>query len=553
MGLLVEKARRVLSSVNRTMLVERGVLNDVSLPSTLAAYWDNFEPFAVKMPRFHNWHLTTQQRLFMHLRKLWPESRARIMVDLGCHAGHGPHVNVSDALLWLNAFGHEGGEVLGVDAFEDFATDLQHRFDNVEPYASMRSVRKRALGVALAATDGELVEVTGLLKMHLRCCYGGGGWCGSKWERLEEDGVIDHLCRIPRQRLRRGTEDVVAARNVMPRIPASSFPLKRLRELARVAERNASNAASTSGAPKAALRVNGIRAETLWRQMLGGRRIDLLKVDVDMPWTKMGLRGLVEARGFRVMTIEVDASWRGTIFGWGVTLVDQLVWLANAHGYEPFLKVRCRARRERPAEDDGADSYRPQSELSRAHELDGPDSAFYLPLLKDSQLFVPTRYSAEGGPELIQDMMLVDRLEPGLARGLQDLGEASCERRPTHTRPKAALGAARRWVQRARAGYCARTVDSGRPWMESCLSDDKGVLPLSPQEAAWWPAAAQACLSRCARCQKCRFVSISSAWKDCSFFASCDLTRLRRDIPDFRSGALPQFWNASLDARDLAV
>ena len=60
------------------------------------------------------WHVTTQELLFIHLRQLWADDRPRVMVDLGSHAGHGAGRNVSDALLWLDAFHAPGSVVLGV-------------------------------------------------------------------------------------------------------------------------------------------------------------------------------------------------------------------------------------------------------------------------------------------------------------------------------------------------------------------------------------------------------------------------------------------------------
>ena len=77
------------------------------------------------LPSFNRWHATTQNRLFAHLRAIWPlDGRPKYMVDLGCHAGHGAYRNVSDALIWLHYF-NESGAVMGVDAFEDYALDLQ--------------------------------------------------------------------------------------------------------------------------------------------------------------------------------------------------------------------------------------------------------------------------------------------------------------------------------------------------------------------------------------------------------------------------------------------
>ena len=73
------------------------------------------------------WHLTTQERLYGQLRSFWPDDVPRVMVDLGCHAGHSTYRNTSDALIFLDFWNAPGTKVVGVDAFEDFAQDLQHR------------------------------------------------------------------------------------------------------------------------------------------------------------------------------------------------------------------------------------------------------------------------------------------------------------------------------------------------------------------------------------------------------------------------------------------
>ena len=115
---IINSIAHVLSTLNDTSLVKQGILTDLHPPESIAAYWDKFENSRVLVGPFSHWHLTTQQRLFEHLRTLWAEKRPRVMVDLGCHAGHGSWYNTSDALLWLDAFGADGGKVLGVDAFE---------------------------------------------------------------------------------------------------------------------------------------------------------------------------------------------------------------------------------------------------------------------------------------------------------------------------------------------------------------------------------------------------------------------------------------------------
>ena len=92
------------------------------------------------------------------------------MVDLGSHAGHGPGRNVSDALLWLRSFSESGSLVIGVDAFEDFALDLQHRFDELEPFASMRGVTKLSVHASLLPLGAQSAEYSACPGAPLGSC-----------------------------------------------------------------------------------------------------------------------------------------------------------------------------------------------------------------------------------------------------------------------------------------------------------------------------------------------------------------------------------------------
>lgn len=47
-----------------------------------------------------------------------------------------------------------------------------------------------------------------------------------------------------------------------------------------------------------------------------------------------GMEQLFAARGFAVMAIEVDGYWEGVLQDYGVSAPDQLMWLADRHGYE---------------------------------------------------------------------------------------------------------------------------------------------------------------------------------------------------------------------------
>ena len=68
-------------------------------------------------------------------------------------------------------------------------------------------------------------------------------------------------------------------------------------------------------------------------------------------------------------------------------------------------------------------------------------------------------------------------------------------------------------------GYCDLTNGAG-----DCSAGDKGTWSLRSlglRAPYSWAAAAAACLRRCRSCARCRYVSISRAWDDCSWFFAC--------------------------------
>ena len=96
-------------------------------------------------------------------------------------------------------------------------------------------------------------------------------------------------------------------------------------------------------------------------------------------------------------------------------------------------------------------------------------------------------------------------------------------------------GAAARWLSAARAGSCGVTSDGG-----DCARGAQGSFEgVATGEALDWELLVGRCLERCARCARCRYVSASLAWRDCSWFASCAITNLSADVPGFRSAAAP--------------
>ena len=351
------------------------------------------------------WHLTTQERLFRDLRSIWPNDRPRNMVDLGCHAGADRTHNMSDALIWLDYFNHSG-TVLAVDIFEDFALDLAHRMNDLQPYASMSGVDRRGVALAIGTVDDLVQDFYSVVEQHIHCCAGLQtvkpvlGWCAGKFARFERLGFTDHMCRITRQRLGLSPSSLP--------LPASSFDAELFNSTVRGRHQR-------SALP---YNLRTMRTDTLWRRELGAKRIDFLKIDVDMPWTWIGLEGLIAQRGFRVMSIEIDGTWtaRGKHKAWAISVSDQLAWASRFHGYASFIKVPCHAQRNRDP-----------SNLRDGKRLREPGkAAWYFPLASPS-----TPFSPSGATQVtmhdVQDMLVVDAREEGLVQKLAANALQACQ------------------------------------------------------------------------------------------------------------------------------
>lgn len=85
------------------------------------------------------------------------------------------------------------------------------------------------------------------------------------------------------------------------------------------------------------------------------------------------------------------------------------------------------------------------------------------------------------------------------------------------------------------AGFCALTTRSAgapraeAPWVPGaeCYNGIKGTWELPRSAVAGgWAAASRLCLSRCAACGRCAYVSLSLFNADCSWFHDCDMTKL---------------------------
>lgn len=380
-------------------------------------------PPQLVLPELKRWHVASQDRLLAHLRAIWGERRARIMVDLGSHASHGHFSNISDALLMLDSFGHiPGSVVMAVDAFEDFAIDLQRRFDAHNVYSTMPAT-KLSLFRFLSRVDGRRERFSTSARMHSSCCA--DVWCN--YARIERERQADHLCRITRMRL-----GILPMEEWLHRYP-SSHSLGTLRALAN---------------PNVSVpdyRVESVRLETLWRAPpLSGRRIDLLKVDIDATWRSLGgLEELLAQRQLGVMVMEIDGSWGALSAAWNVTALDQLAWVARRNGYNSYLKVPCRALRG-PSCCGSLETGTWRWNYKERRYRPGPSTwgewaTSVFPLATVGAPFAPSRYHAKR-PHGVQDVMLVDAAEADLVQQLPTRMQADCAPPPSPPSPAGSKG-----------------------------------------------------------------------------------------------------------------
>ena len=339
---------------------------------------------------------------------IWGGDEPRVIVDLGSHASHGAHLNMSDALLALDRFHAPGSLVIGVDVFEDFALDLRRRMLAVEPYASMRGVERRSLQYAVdCCEDGARKGFSSTVRTHVSCCA--DHWC--EYGVHERTRKADHLCRITRMRL-----GLVPSE---PWLPSSSYPLATTLKL------GARNLTRRELPP---YDVTTIRLKTLWRTELHSRRIDYLKVDIDASWRHLGgLETLLRKKAIGVLTIEVDGSWGAVIDGWGVTVLDQLTWLARSFGYVSYLKVPCEAKKGRGSLESGVWKWDWGRRKYRVADGTGGKHAAWLHVLATPDApWAPSRYHARR-PHGVQDALLVDWSDERLKSSLAARCRADCD------------------------------------------------------------------------------------------------------------------------------
>lgn len=102
------------------------------------------------------------------------------------------------------------------------------------------------------------------------------------------------------------------------------------------------------------------------------------------------------------------------------------------------------------------------------------------------------------------------------------------DRRDAALPKRAAVGvaSARRWLKASLPGHCLDRVVTD--YGGDCEYGDTGDLAMSEDEALSDTSAVRSCLERCIRCARCRFVSVSTVARLCSWHHRCDLENLTR-------------------------
>ena len=99
------------------------------------------------------------------------------------------------------------------------------------------------------------------------------------------------------------------------------------------------------------------------------------------------------------------------------------------------------------------------------------------------------------------------------------------------------------WRSRAARGSCGATQEG-----------DAGDCKRGTQGSFGWPGSSSrladgvgACLHSCSQCSRCRYISVSARFSDCSWFSSCRLSQLQAaaNTRTFLSGPAAPPWNAS--------
>ena len=133
---------------------------------------------------------------------------------------------------------------------------------------------------------------------------------------------------------------------------------------------------------------------------------------------------------------------------------------------------------------------------------------------------------------------------PGLA---QLLGRQRRENDSRAARPPARVsrlppltpdqrGLAAGWLRTAKRGVCRATDGPA-----DCAKADEGAFSLPDAAFADWATLAHSCAEACRRCQRCRVVSFSIRWADCSWYNVCPrfrVAQLDQRVDGFKTAAI---------------
>ena len=105
-------------------------------------------------------------------------------------------------------------------------------------------------------------------------------------------------------------------------------------------------------------------------------------------------------------------------------------------------------------------------------------------------------------------------------------------------RPKGKRTTPHAWLGTAVAGHCGVTTGP-----TDCAFADSGALRLKEQEGSSWEVAVATCITKCTHCDRCRYVTVSLKYADCSWYSRCtnlsfQLVPHGADGPVFQSGAV---------------
>ena len=93
------------------------------------------------------------------------------------------------------------------------------------------------------------------------------------------------------------------------------------------------------------------------------------------------------------------------------------------------------------------------------------------------------------------------------------------------------------WLAAARSGFCDGTETDDAGDCDGGLGGSWRVSKTAPRGSNdWWPDAVERCLELCSRCARCRYITLSRQFSDCSWYVTCE--RMQRSGADHRTAAV---------------